>query len=567
MPALAVASIFVVAGSAVALAAPRVAGMAVDSALGEGSPGRLDAIAVILVTLFAVRGAMSFAEQYLLRATGGRMLRALRQRTHSHLLTLGPGFYQDRPVGELLSRLGSDLERIQGTLTQRGPTGARAGLTFVGAVAILFTLHAQLAWVALCMVPVVVALSYLYGRRLQSLATRTQDQRAKVSAAAEESLSGVRTVQSFGAEDDERARYGDHLDRLLGVQIESARTVGLFSGLLQFVGFSAFALVVWYGGRLIADGDGLTPGELTSSLIYTFAIASSIGPLGTLYAGLRELRGASARVFQLLDEEPAMSDAPGAAPLPESANELRIDDAWFQYPGADDFALRGVSLSARRGELVALVGPSGAGKSTLFALIQRFYDPQRGAVRIGGADLRGAALSSVRRSVAVVPQDVFLFSRSIADNIRVGRPEASDSEVRAAARAAGADEFIRELSGGYEAEVGERGVKLSAGQRQRIAIARALLARPAILLLDEATSALDPDSEATIHRALTAAKAEVTTLVIAHRLTTARLADHVVLLDRGAIAAAGTDADLRDTSDLYRHFWTPLSVPGSSYEP
>jgi ATP-binding cassette, subfamily B, bacterial MsbA len=552
---LALASVLVLAGSATVLVAPRVAGMAVDSALLRDSAGRLDAIAALLVGLFALRGALSFAEHYLLRKTGAHMLRGLRARVHGHLLDLGPTFHQGRPVGELLSRLSSDLERIQTTLTLRAPQGARAGLTFVGAVIILVSIHWQLALASLALVPIVLALAVLYGRRLQRLTTRQQDASAGVSATGEEALSGMRTIQSFAAEDHERARYRHRLDALFDVQLESARIIGLFNGLLQFVGFSAFALVVWYGGRLIAAGDGLTPGELTASLIYTFAIASAIGPLGFLYAGVRELRGASARIFEILDETPAIEGAPDAAPLEVREGAILLDDVAFRYPESDRFALGGVSLRVEPGEVVAIVGPSGAGKSTLFALLERFYDPTRGRIAIDGQDLRKVELASLRGAIASVAQDVFLFAGTIADNLRLGRPDATDDEVREAALRAGADAFIRQLPGGYEARAGERGVKLSAGQRQRLAIARALLGRPAILLLDEATNALDPDSEALVQKALAELETSLTTLVIAHRLSTARRADRIVVLDGGQIVASGPHHELLETSELYRRYW------------
>jgi subfamily B ATP-binding cassette protein MsbA len=551
------------AGSAVWLAAPKVAGMVVDAAVLRGNTDALNRTALALVGLFAGMGALSFVQHYLLEAVGARILRDLRGRLFDHLVGLTPEFYETRRVGELLSRLGSDLTVVQRAVTGQIPGGIQSALAFVGTLVLLLVLHTRLTLLALAVIPPVILLAVFYGRRLEKFATRVQDALADTASVAEEALTGLRTVQTFARERYETGRYRQRLADLFRLELSKFRLEGVFIGLLQFAGFSAFAVVLWYGGRLIARGD-LTPGELTSFLLYTFSIAATVGTLAGLYAGYTELRGASARVFQLLDTPPALADPPDHQPLGRPHGRVELCDVGFAYPSSDGrLALDGVTLRVEPGEMVALVGPSGAGKTTLFSLLLRFYDPTAGEIRLDGHDLRRLVRADLRRAIGVVPQEIFLFSASVEENLRYGHPEATPEQVRAAAEAAGADGFIRALPSGYAELVGERGVKLSAGQRQRIAIARAFLKNPAVLLFDEATSALDAESEEIIQRALAALFAGRTTLVIAHRLATARRADRILVLDQGRVVGSGTHAELYAGSELYRRYWELQSLPGN----
>ncbi|HKK71986.1 MAG TPA: ABC transporter transmembrane domain-containing protein [Candidatus Krumholzibacteria bacterium] len=547
-------------GTAIGLVTPRVAGGVVDAALVDGNLDRLNRIVSALIALFAALGVTTYVEHYVLRTTGARMLLDLRHHLFDHLAVLSPDFYENRPVGELLSRMGTDLGQVQASLTNRIPSGISAVLRFIGTLAILLVLQTKLTLVALIVVPPVVLLAVYFGRKLERLSQQERDATAAAGARAEETLSGIRTVQAFQREGEEVRRYFGKLRSLLGVQIRNAHVEGAFSGTVQFAAYSAFAVVMWYGGRLMLDG-ALTPGELTSFLLYTFSIAVSVGTLGSLYAAFRELRGSSARIFQLLDTLPTISDPEHPVPLRDARGELRLDHVDFAY--GDDperLALRDVDLVIEPGEVVGLVGPSGAGKSTVFNLLLRYHDPVAGNVQLDGIDLRHLRVDDVRRHIAVVPQDIFLMSGSIEENLRIGRLDASDDEIRRAAEMAGAAEFIERLPDGYGSEIGQRGVRLSGGQRQRLAIARAFLRDPTILLLDEATSALDPDSEQRVQEALTELMKGRTTLVIAHRLVTARRADRILVFDDGRIVASGTHDELYEANELYRRYWTLQSM-------
>ncbi len=559
LPQLVLGTVLLLAGSGVFLVVPMRVGEFVDTAMASRSVRELDELVVGLIALFAVLGVLGYFQTWLLGAAGARLLRDLRRRLFGHLVGLSIDFFDRRRVGELLSRMGSDLTVVQTALTEQIPSGLQAAVRFVGVLVILLVLQTRLTVVALLIVPPVVVFALVFGRRLERVAVEERDAVAETSAWAEEALSGVRTLQAFSAENRARGRYRERLVDLLAVQLRNVRLYGAFGGLMTFVGFTSFALVLGFGGRLMLEG-ALTAGQLTSFLLYTFAIATSVGQLGALYAGYRRLRGSSERVFQLLDEGSAIADPPSPVRLAGDAARISARAVGFRYEGAEQPALAEVSLEVAPGELAALVGPSGSGKSTLFSLLLRFYEPQNGELLIDGRPLADVALADLRRRIALVPQDIFLFSGSVAENIRLARPGAGDDEVRAAAEAAGAVSFIERLDAGFATEVGERGVRLSAGQRQRIAIARAFLRDPRILLLDEATSALDPDSEATVQRAIEQLLEGRTTIVIAHRLATARRARRIHVLDRGRLVAAGSHEELYEANELYRRYWLLQSL-------
>ncbi len=551
--------------SLIGLAVPKLAGDVVDTALENATRTELRTVVAWLIGLFALMGLLGFVEFFMLGLAGARLLRDLRKSLFDRLVGLSPAFFDQRRVGELLSRLGSDLTVVQASITEQIPSGIQALLRFAGTLIVLFVLQTRLTLVALLVVPPVVIVALVVGIRLEKLSKKERDATAETSSLAEESLAGIRTVQAAGAEPRTLQRYSDRLAELLGVQIRNARLQSAFAGLMTFAGFSSFALVLGYGGELMLD-DQLTAGELTSFLLYTFSIAMTVGQLGSLYAGYKRLKGASARLFELLDTESGVVDPVDAEPFVCDAGSLSIDDVSFSYEeGAR--ALDGVSINVEPGSMIALVGPSGSGKSTLLSLLLRFYDPDSGELRVDGRALPSIRLEELRRAMGLVPQEVFLFSGSVADNLRLGRKDATDEEVEKALEAAGALGFVQELKDGVRTEIGERGMRLSGGQRQRLAIARAFLEDPPILLLDEATSSLDPDSEALVQGALHRLFDGRTTVVIAHRLATARRADRIYVLDGGKITASGTHAALIESSDLYRRYWTLQSLEVEQREP
>ena len=552
---LAIATLVAILSAAVTLSIPRTAGWIIDAALVDRDSAQLDRVVWTLIGIFVLYGVLVFADSYLLRSAGAHLLTRLRDQLFGHLMTLGPGFYSQRRVGELLSRIGADLEKIQQIITQVIPSGVRAGLLLAGTVAVAFSMHQELALVTLASLAPAPLVTIWVGKKLRPLSTDLQDSVAESAAVGHDALVGVRTVQAFGQERHQQGRYRQLLETVLATQLRFASVSGRLAGVLAFLGLVSFALVLWYGGRLILR-DELTVGELTAFLLYMFAIAGSIGLLGQLYGGVRQLRGSSVQLFEILDTRALVQDRPRAEPLGEPRGDLRFANVGYQYANANGrWALRNVEMQISKGETVAIVGPSGAGKSTLFSLILRFFDPTEGVIQVDGTDLRNWSLAALRRSIAIVPQEIDLFTGSVADNIRVGKANATDEQVREAAIAVGADPFIQNLPRGYQERLGDRGANLSAGQRQRLALARVFLRKPVVLLLDEATSALDADAESGVTAAIGHLMRGGTTLIIAHRLATACKADRIMLLESGRIVGAGHHKQLFSNSQLYRRYW------------
>jgi ABC-type multidrug transport system fused ATPase/permease subunit len=554
--------------TALGLVVPTLVGRGVDAIVLDGSLGRLNRIVFELIGLFAAVVTLSYYQNYLFGVTNAQLLCTLRQSILHHLVGLGHDFYESRRVGDLLSRIGADLTTIQGALAAI-PAGIRAAILFGGAVVFLLILQTKLTLVSLMVIPPVAIGSVWFGRWMRVLATKQQDALADATALAEEVLNGIRTVQSFGREPYESERYGFRLALLKNFQIKAVRIGGGFAAVLSFGGFFAFTLVLWYGGKLLLKQQ-LSPGDLTSFLLYSFFISSSVNTFGSLYAGYQSLMGASLRVFELLDTPPSIVDSPAGISVVRPKGRITFQNVSFQYPTTKGrTVLSDIQLEIGPGEVIGFVGPSGAGKSTLYSLLYRFYDPSSGSISIDGVDLVSIPLKSLREHIGIVPQEIFLFTGTIAQNIGYGKPQASEDEIRLAAISAGADEFIQRLPRRYEETVGHRGLRLSAGQRQRIAIARAFLKDPAILLLDEATSSLDPDSEEIVRQALSRLLHGRTTLVIAHRMATARHATRIIVLERGRIIGSGTHDVLFASNETYRRYLKlqttrDTSVPGEA---
>ncbi|MFP2927287.1 ABC transporter ATP-binding protein [Pyxidicoccus sp. 3LG] len=547
---LAWGTLFLLVSSAASLAYPQAIGKLVDEALGSRSQDRLDMLALAMVAVFVVQGVAMALRAYLFNTSGERVVARLRKDLFRALLSQEVAFFDSRRTGELTSRLASDTTVLQNTVTANVSMGLRYTVTALGGVALLFYTSARLTGVMLAIIPAVAVGAVLYGRRVRVISKQVQDALAASSEVAEEDLSGIRTVRSFAAEQHEADRYGEAVDRSFSLARERSRQSAIFMGVASTAGYGSIAAVLWYGGRLVVANE-LTVGALTSFLIYTMLVAFSLSAMAELWGDFMRASGAAERVFELLDRKPAIPS--GGERLSEVRGHVEFRDVHFAYPTRPDVpVLQGLKLEMRPGEVVAVVGPSGAGKSTLASLLSRFYDPQGGVVLLDGHALTSLEPEWLRRNIGMVAQEPQLFSCSIADNIRYGRPEATDAEVEEAARAANAHAYIQRFPDGYGTQVGERGVQLSGGQKQRVAIARAVLKDPRLLILDEATSALDAESEHLVKDALERLMKGRTTLIIAHRLSTVASADRVLVLEGGNVIQSGTHAALMGQDGLYR---------------
>lgn len=549
---LAVALIATALSSALGLVFPSFVGKLIDGALSQaGSTANLDRIALGLIGIFALQAVFNYLNTYLLVRVGQGVVADLRKALFAHLMGLQVRFFENRKTGEITSRLTSDASTVQNAVSGSLVQFISQGITLIGGIAIIFATSWKLTLVMLSVLPVVIVLASVAGRRLRKLSTEVQDKLAEANGGAEEAIVGVRVVQAFTAEGLEALRYGSKINEAFktAVKVGSLRAAYFGAG-ISFSTFTSIALVIWFGGRLVLSGE-MTVGSLVSFLFYTFSVAISIASFTGLYATFQETLGATRRIFGLLDEQSEIKAIAPVAALGQVEGTIRFEEVGFRYGDRDTAVLQGVSLEAKPGEVVALVGPSGAGKSTVVSLIPRFYDPTDGRITLDGIDIKHLEPQALRRHIAVVPQETQLFSGTIAENIRYGKPDASEAEVEEAARAANAHDFIQGFPQGYQTVVGERGVKLSGGQRQRVAIARALLKNPEVLILDEATSALDSESEALVQEALEKLMKGRTTFVIAHRLSTVRDADRIVVLEGGQVVQQGTHAELLAKGGLY----------------
>ena len=548
--AWAVAALTVAAGSVLALG--QGLRHVVDNGFGSGDPRLLDAALAAMIAIAAALAAATYFRFYLMMTTGERVVTDLRRAVFDHILGLDPAFFEATRTGEVNSRLTADTTILQQVIGFGLSMFVRNLMMMTGAVVMLFVVSWKLAALVLAGIPATLVPILLLGRRVRRLSRDNQDRVADVSAYVDEAVHEIRTVQAYAHEDIDRANFARHAEAAYRSGVTRIRQKAVLIALVMLIGFCAVGVILWIGGHDVLVGR-LTAGELSAFIFYAAVVAGGAGTVSEVWGELQRAAGATERLMELLDVGPGI--APPAAPLavPRAVRaEVQFDAVTFCYPARPDHpALERFALRVTRGERVALVGPSGAGKSTALALLLRFYDPQSGAVRIDGVDVREWEPRALRRLIAVVPQEPVIFAASVFDNVRYGRPEACLAEVERACEQAYAMEFIDRLPQRFDTALGERGVTLSGGQRQRLSIARALVADRPILLLDEATSSLDAASERMVQKALEALEHGRASLVIAHRLATVQHADRIVVLERGTIVAQGTHAELLRQGGLY----------------
>ena len=540
------------AAAGATLAVPLAVRRIIDNGFTSANAMLVDKYFVAMLAVVGILALSSALRFYFVMWIGERVVADVRDQIFSHLLKLSPGFFESQRSGEVVSRLTADTTQIKAAFSSTASIALRNLVMLIGAVGMMIATSPKLAGLSVLALPLLVLPLVTYGRRVRKLSRLAQDTLATSAAFAQERLTAVTTVQSNVQEDAAREAFSTATAIAFGAAAKRTLARAVLTALIIAVAAGAVVVLLWYGASAVIAGT-MTAGTLSQFLIYAILAASSLGQLSEVWGEVQLAAGAAERISELLDEKPDIAAPAAPQRLPEPPQgRVALDRVTFAYPTRPGSpALIDVSFAVKPGETVAIVGPSGAGKTTIFALAQRFFDPQSGVVLVDGVDVKAAVPQEVRERIAVVPQETVIFSGSVLENIRFGKPGASAEDVLEAARAARVDEFAERLPNGYDTEVGERGVTLSGGQRQRIAIARAILRNAPILLLDEATSALDAESEAFIQQAIEKLTANRTTLVIAHRLATVRNADRILVLDGGQLVAEGKHAELINTSPLY----------------
>ncbi len=549
---IALAGVFLLVAAVASLAIPAAVKDMIDHGFSKENAGLIDRYFLGLMGVAAILGLATAARFYCVTWLGERVVANIRQAIYDHVLSLSPAFFEVTRTGEVLSRITTDTTLIQTAVGSSVSIALRNIVMLIGGMIMLVVTSAKLTGLVLVTVPLVVVPLIFLGRAVRKLSRASQDRVADTSAYAAETLNAVQTVQAFTHEAIDRTRFGAAIAATFATAVRRVKVRAVMTALVIVLVFVSIVGVLWVGAQAVLAGT-MTGGELSQFILYAVIVASGTGALSEVWGEVQQAAGAAERLMELLSIEPQIKAPANPMRLPVPARgAVKFEDVTFEYPLRPGVsALRKFSLDIKPGETIALVGPSGAGKTTVFQLLLRFFDPQAGRVLIDGVELAKAEPQDVRSRIALVPQDTVIFGDTAFENVRYGRPDASEDEIRTAAEAAQAAEFIEKLPQGYHTFLGERGVALSGGQRQRIAIARAILRDAPILLLDEATSALDAESERLVQRAIEGIIGKRTIIVIAHRLATVQRADRIVVLDQGGIVAQGTHKQLVEGGGLY----------------
>ena len=556
--ALILGSLCLIVASLTNLAVPLYIKKLVDVVMVDKNMALMNNLTLGIAGLFFIQLIFSTAHNYLFDLTEKRAITDFRIKLFKHLHTLSLSFFVKRRTGEIVSRMTNDITTIENIITDLPATLLQQSIRLFGGIIIITYMNWKLTGLILVLAPVLVIFARTFGRKLKKLSTEIQDKLAVSTTILEENISCIQVVKSFVREKLENERFGNALEDSFQSAKKRVIISSFFGPSIGFIAFSTSLILLWYGGREVILG-AISPGELIAFILYATIIAGPMGSFARLYARVQEGIGASTRVFEIMDTKGEVRDQPDAKTMPRIEGKVEVDNIHFHYRNDQD-VIKGINFIIEPGQTIALVGPSGAGKSTLVQLLHRFYDPVAGQIRIDGIPLESVQLASYWKQIGIVPQETILFGGTILENIEYAKQGADKEEIIEAAKAANAHNFIMETPEGYQTIVGEKGIRLSAGQRQRIAIARAILKDPRILILDEATSALDNESELLIQEALDRLMQGRTSFIIAHRLSTIHNADRIIVMDKGKLVESGNHPQLMEKEGLYYKLYTLKSL-------